>query len=59
MHDPVAAAYDLEGNLWVVEFNDFNAGMIQNLPALTSGTKASDVPSSRVVKLESSHHDGH
>jgi mono/diheme cytochrome c family protein len=59
VQDPVAAAYDREGNLWEVEFGDFNAGMIKHVPSLASGVKESDIPTSKIVKLESSHHDGH
>jgi len=59
VHEPVAAAYDREGNLWAVEFSQFNAGMIRDLPALAAGAKAADVPSCKIVKLESSRHDGH
>jgi mono/diheme cytochrome c family protein/glucose/arabinose dehydrogenase len=58
VHDPVAAAYDREGNLWVVEFSNFNSGMIRDVPALAAGVKESDIPKCMIVKLESSHHDG-
>jgi len=57
VHDPVAAAYDLEGNLWVVEFTRFNAGMVKDMPEMARGV--THVPSSRIVKLVSTHHDGH
>jgi mono/diheme cytochrome c family protein len=59
VQDPVAAAYDREGNLWEVEFGDFNSGMIEHVPSLAPGVKDSDIPTSKIVKLESSHHDGH
>jgi mono/diheme cytochrome c family protein len=57
IHDPVAAAYDQSGNLWVLEMTRFNAGMVTDLPQLASGVKS--VPSSKLVKLESSQGDGH
>jgi hypothetical protein len=57
VHDPVAAAYDIEGNLWVVEMTQYNAGTVKELPALASGVTT--VPPSKVVKLESSKHDRH
>jgi mono/diheme cytochrome c family protein/glucose/arabinose dehydrogenase len=59
VHDPVAAAYDREGNLWEVEFSNFNSGMLKDVPALAAGVKQSDIPTCKVVKLESSRHDGH
>lgn len=59
VQDPVAGAFDHEGNLWVAEFGNFNAGMIKSVPAMTVGVKASDIPSCKIVKLESSRHDGH
>jgi mono/diheme cytochrome c family protein len=55
--DPVAAAYDLEGNLWVVEMTQYNSGLIKEGSPLAGGVTT--VPPSKVVKLESSHHDGH
>jgi mono/diheme cytochrome c family protein len=55
--DPVAAAYDLEGNLWVVEMTQYNSGMIKEGSPLAGGVTT--VPPSKVVKLESSRHDGH
>jgi mono/diheme cytochrome c family protein len=58
VQDPVAAAYDREGNLWEVEFGNFNSGMIRHVPSLTAGVKESEIPSSKLVKLESSNHDG-
>jgi len=57
VHDPVAAAYDIDGNLWVVEMTQYNAGAVKEQPALASGVTS--VPPSKVVKLESSAHDGH
>ena len=57
VHDPVAAAIDLEGNLWVAEFTTFNAGMVKDMPEMARGV--THVPSSRIVKLVSTHHDGH
>jgi mono/diheme cytochrome c family protein/glucose/arabinose dehydrogenase len=57
VHDPVDAAYDREGNLWVVEFTRFNSGIAKDLPELAKG--AQPVPSSKIVKLMSSRHDGH
>ena len=57
VHDPVAATFDLEGNLWVVEMTQFNDTMIKEQPALARGETT--VPPSKIVKLESSHHDGH
>ncbi len=57
VHDPVAAAYDLEGNLWVVEMTQYNSGMIKEGSPLAAGVTT--VPPSKVVKLESSNHDGH
>jgi mono/diheme cytochrome c family protein/glucose/arabinose dehydrogenase len=57
VHDPVAAAIDLEGNLWVAEFTTFNAGMVKDMPEMARGV--THVPSSRIVKLVSSRHDGH
>src|SRR5665213_1065110 len=59
VQDPVAAAYDREGNLWEVEFGNFNSGMIKHVPVLAAGVRESDVPTSKIVKLESSRHDGH
>lgn len=59
VQDPVAAAFDREGNLWEVEFGNFNSGMIKHVPSLTAGVMESDVPTSKIVKLESSRHDGH
>src|SRR4051812_35300774 len=59
VRDPVAAAFDLEGNLWVVEMNNYNAGLIKDLPALAAGAKASAIESCKIIKLESSHHAGH
>src|SRR3954470_6905626 len=58
VRDPVAAAFDLEGNLWVVEMNNYNTGLIRDLPALAAGAKASAVESCKIIKLESSRHDG-
>ena len=57
VRDPVAAAYDLEGNLWVVEMSQYNAGLILEHSPLAAGNTST--PASKVVKLESSHHDGH
>ena len=57
VHDPVAAAFDLQGNLWVAEFTTFNAGMVKDMPEMARGV--THVPSSRIVKLVSTHHDGH
>jgi len=57
VHDPVAAAYDHQGNLWVAEMTRFNAGLIQDIPPLAGG--AAVVPPGKIVKLESSRHDGH
>jgi mono/diheme cytochrome c family protein/glucose/arabinose dehydrogenase len=57
VHDPVAATYDLEGNLWVAEFTRFNAGMVKEMPEMARGV--TEVPTSRIVKLVSTHHDGH
>lgn len=58
VHDPVAAAYDLEGNLWVVEFSTFNADMTRDLPDLTQGVAPGAMPTCKVVRLESSRGDG-
>ena len=57
VHDPVAAAYDLEGNLWVVEMSQYNAGLITDHSPLADGNTST--PPSKIVKLESSRHDGH
>ncbi len=57
VHDPVTAAYDLEGNLWVVEMSHYNAGLIVDHSPLADGNTAT--PPSKIVKLESSRHDGH
>ena len=57
VHDPVAAAYDLEGNLWVVEMSQYNAGLIVDHSPLADGNTTT--PPSKIVKLESTHHDGH
>jgi mono/diheme cytochrome c family protein len=57
VHDPVAAAFDLEGNLWVVEMSQYNAGLITDHSPLADGNTST--PPSKVVKLESTHHDGH
>ena len=57
VHDPVAAAYDLQGNLWVVEMPQYNAGMVGEHSPMAAGTTA--LPPSKIVKLESSRHDGH
>jgi mono/diheme cytochrome c family protein len=56
VHDPVAAAYDLEGNLWVVEMSQYNAGLITDHSPLADGHTST--PPSKVVRLESSLHDG-
>ena len=56
--DPVAAAFDLEGNLWVVEFSTFNADMARDLPDLAKGVARDAVPTCKIVRLESSRHDG-
>src|SRR5579863_2679647 len=56
VHDPVAAAYDLEGNLWVVEMSQYNAGLIVDHSPLADGNTAT--PPSKIVKLESTRHDG-
>ncbi|MBL9211327.1 MAG: c-type cytochrome [Opitutaceae bacterium] len=58
VHDPVAAAYDLEGNLWVVEFSTFNADMTRDLPDLTKGVGPGAMPRGKIVRLESSRRDG-
>jgi len=58
IQDPVAAAYDLEGNLWVVEFSTFNADMTRDLPGLTKGVAPGAMPTCKVVRLESSRRDG-
>lgn len=58
VHDPVAAAFDLEGNLWVAEFSTFNGELTQYLPELTHGVKPAQVPTCKIVKLVASHHDG-
>lgn len=57
VRDPVAAAFDLEGNLWVAEMTRFNVGIIQDVPRLAGGVTS--VPSSSIVKLSSSRRDGH
>jgi len=57
VHDPVAASYDLEGNLWVVEMSQYNAGLITEHSPLAAGNTST--PPSKVVKLQSSRHDGH
>jgi mono/diheme cytochrome c family protein/glucose/arabinose dehydrogenase len=57
VHDPVAAAYDLEGNLWVAEMTQYNAGMVAEHSLMAAGV--TELPPSRIVKLESSRHDGH
>lgn len=57
VHDPVAAAYDLEGNLWVVEMSQYNAGLITDHSPLADGNTTT--PPSKIVKLESTRHDGH
>jgi mono/diheme cytochrome c family protein len=57
VHDPVAAAYDLQGNLWVVEMTQYNVGMVSERSPLAAGI--TEVPPSKIVKLESSRHDGH
>jgi mono/diheme cytochrome c family protein len=59
VHDPVAAAYDLKGDLWVVEMNNYNTDMIKDLPALADGAQASEVSACKIIKLESSRGDGH
>jgi mono/diheme cytochrome c family protein len=59
VQDPVAAAFDRDGTLWVAEFGNFNAGMIEHVPALAAGVKRSDIPSSKIVRLGSSRTDGH
>ncbi len=58
VQDPVAAAFDRDGTLWVAEFGNFNAGMISHVPALAAGVKASEIPPSRIVKLAGSGPDG-
>ncbi len=58
VQDPVAAAFDRNGTLWVAEFGNFNAGMIQHVPALAAGAKASEIPKSRIVKLEANGPNG-
>jgi mono/diheme cytochrome c family protein/glucose/arabinose dehydrogenase len=57
VHDPVGATYDHDGNLWVVEMTPFNAGLVKDYPQLAGG--ATTVPDGKIVKLESTHHDGH
>jgi mono/diheme cytochrome c family protein len=57
VHDPVAAAYDLQGNLWVVEMPQYNAGMVSEHSQMAAGITT--LPPSKIVKLESSRHDGH
>lgn len=59
VRDPVAAAFDLEGNLWVVEMNNYNVGLIKDLPTLAAGASAAAIESCKIIKLESSRHDGH
>lgn len=56
VRDPVAAAFDLEGNLWIAEMTRFNSGMIEDMPELATG--ATSVPASSIVKLTSSKNDG-
>jgi mono/diheme cytochrome c family protein len=58
VRDPVAAAYDLEGNLWVVELSDYNYGLGKDLPALAPAAERDQVPTCKLIKLEASHHDG-
>lgn len=59
VEDPVAAAYDRSGALWVAEFGNFNAGLVEHAPLLAPGVKKSDIPTSRIVRLGSSRSDGH
>jgi len=59
VEDPIAAAYDRQGNLWVLEFGNFNAGMARDASAPAAGAREPDVPAGRIVRLESSRHDGH
>jgi mono/diheme cytochrome c family protein len=58
VQDPVAAAFDRAGTLWIAEFGNFNAGLIEHVPSLASGVKRIDIPTSRIVRLGSSHNDG-
>src|SRR4051812_23594017 len=46
VRDPVAAAFDLEGNLIVAEITRFNVGMIRDVPKLAAGV--SSVPNSSI-----------
>src|SRR5207244_7057651 len=57
VRDPVAAAFDLEGNLIVAEITRFNVGMIRDVPKLAAGVTS--VPNSSIVKLVSTQGDGH
>src|SRR5215217_6934997 len=57
VRDPVAAAFDLEGNLIVAEITRFNVGMIRDVPKLADGVTS--VPPSSIVKLTSTQGDGH
>lgn len=56
VHDPVAAAYDGNGDIWVAEMTPFNAGLLKDDPDLTGGAR--EVPAGKIVKLESTRHDG-
>ncbi|MGH7956612.1 MAG: DUF7133 domain-containing protein, partial [Opitutaceae bacterium] len=56
VHDPVAVAFDLDGNLWVAEMTGLNREMPRFLPALTDGL--TELPPGKIVKLESSRGDG-
>jgi mono/diheme cytochrome c family protein len=58
VQDPVAAAFDREGTLWVAEFGNFNAGMIEHVPSLAAGVRPAEIPTSRIVRLGSSDQNG-
>lgn len=57
VHDPVAAAFDADGSLWVCQDTRYNTAMLKLIPGLSGG--ATSLPASSIIKLESSRHDGH
>jgi mono/diheme cytochrome c family protein/glucose/arabinose dehydrogenase len=57
VHEPVAAAFDRDGSLWICQDQHYNAPMLSRIPGLAAG--AASMPPGQIVKLESSRHDGH
>lgn len=56
VHDPVAMAFDPQGNLWVAEMAGYNADIVQVMPELAGTVKS--WPKGKIVKLEDTDGDG-